>query len=45
MFPGMQQFIMYFADSGRKMGTRCNIHSALVEEMAELLGKENVVVK
>lgn len=45
MFPGTQKFIVYYADSGRKVGRSCLIHQALVDEMKELLGNENVVVQ
>ena len=45
MFPGTQQFILYFADTKKKLGTHCVIHEALIKEMKELLGDENVAVK
>ena len=45
MFPGTEPMVVYFEDSRKKMGARCVIHPALVEELQELLGPENVVVK
>ena len=45
MFPGRQQMIVYCAAEKKRMGCRCLIHQALVDELKELLGGENVVVK
>ncbi|MEI3100571.1 MAG: OB-fold nucleic acid binding domain-containing protein [Oscillospiraceae bacterium] len=45
MFPGRQQMILYCAAEKKRMGCRCLIHEGLVEELKELLGGENVVVK
>ena len=45
MFPGRQQLIVYCAAEKKRMGCRCLIHEALVEELKELLGSENIVVK
>ncbi|MGI6014009.1 MAG: DNA polymerase III subunit alpha [Oscillospiraceae bacterium] len=45
MFPGHEQIILYFADTKKRLGGHCVIHEALVEELEELLGTENVVVK
>ncbi len=45
MFPGRQQMIIYIADEKKKIGTRCVIHPALIDELIEMLGEENVVVK
>ena len=45
MFPGTQQMIIYCEAEKKRMGTNCLIHEALVEELKELLGEENVVVK
>lgn len=45
MFPGQQQMIVYCQAEKKRMGCRCLIHEALVEELRELLGEENVVVK
>ena len=44
-FPGESQAILYFEDCKKRVGTRCMIHPALVEDLKERLGEENVVVK
>ena len=45
MFPGKSPVKMRMADTGKLLGTQCMIHDALVQEMKEVLGEENVVVK
>ena len=45
MFPGVEPMVVYFEDTKRRLGARCIIHPALVQELQELLGPENVVVK
>jgi DNA polymerase-3 subunit alpha len=45
MFPGDQQMIIYCEAEKKRIGARCLIHPALVAELEERLGKENVVVK
>jgi len=45
MFPGTEPMVLYFADTGKKLGAHCVIHEALVEELKEMLGDSNVVVK
>jgi DNA polymerase-3 subunit alpha len=45
MFPGDEQMIVYFDDTKKKRGTRCVIHEALVKELEEMFGRENVVLK
>ena len=45
MFPGTEPLVVYFADTKKRLGARCIIHPALVEELKEMLGEENVVVK
>jgi DNA polymerase-3 subunit alpha len=45
MFPGTQQLILYCEKEKKRIGARCLIHEALVDELTERLGKENVVVK
>ncbi len=44
-FPGRAQAILYFEDCKKRVGTYCQIHPALVEDLKERLGEENVVVK
>ncbi|MCI2105716.1 MAG: DNA polymerase III subunit alpha [Intestinimonas sp.] len=45
MFPGSQRAIVYFSDTKKRLATPCVIHPALVSEMKDLLGEENVVIK
>ncbi len=45
MFPGSEPMVVYFADTKRRVGARCVIHPALTEELREMLGAENVVIK
>ena len=45
MFPGSDQMVIYFEDTKKRMGANCIIHEALVTELCEILGDENVVVK
>ena len=45
MFPGTRQMIIYCEKEQKRMGANCLIHEGLVEELKELLGEENVVVK
>ena len=44
MFPGTESMVVYFEDTKKRVGARCVIHPALVEEFSELLGPENVKV-
>lgn len=45
MFPGTEKLVLYFADSGKRMAASCLIHEALLAELQELCGNENVVLK
>ena len=45
MFPGEDTAIVYLEDSRRRLRTQCLIHEALLAELREVLGKENVVLK
>ena len=45
LFPGEQPVVLYLADSKRRLGARCLLHPALLQELKELLGEANVVVK
>ena len=44
-FPGDSQAILYFEDCKKRVGTRCQLHPALLEDLKERLGAENVVLK
>lgn len=45
MFPGNDKMIAYFDDTKKKLGASCMLHPALITELSEILGKENVVFK
>ena len=45
MFPGTEKVIFYFAENGRKRRGLCLQHPALIRELEELLGPENVVLR
>ena len=45
MFPGEQQLVVFFEDTRRRVGAKCLIHPALVQELQEMVGEENVVIK
>jgi len=44
-FPGENPVILYFEDCKKRVGTRCKIHPALVEDLKERMGEKNVVVQ
>ncbi len=45
MFPGDSTAVVYFADTKVRRGTRCALDSRMLEELKNVLGQENVVVK
>lgn len=45
MFPGEEQIILYFEDCKKRVGTRGQLHPALIEDLTQRLGSENVVLK
>ena len=45
MFPGTEQMKIRCEDTGKLLGTPCLVHDALVQELIELLGQENVAVR
>ena len=45
MFPGEHQAVLYFADTGVRRGTRCTLAEVMVEELKNVLGNGNVVLK
>ena len=45
MFPGDSTTVVYFADTRQRRGTRCALDSRMLEELKNLLGEENVVIK
>ena len=44
-FPGESPVVLYFADCKKRVGSRCQIHPALLEDLRERLGEDNVVLK
>ena len=44
MFPGEDRLILYFTDTQKRLGANCVIHPALVEELEQLAGADNVKV-
>ena len=45
MFEGNDTMVQYFADIKKQRSCSCLIHEAMVKELREMLGEENVVVK
>jgi len=45
MFPGGTPAKLVFSDTGKRMGTTCLLGKSLVDELTEVLGKENVIVQ
>ncbi|MBR2667162.1 MAG: DNA polymerase III subunit alpha [Oscillospiraceae bacterium] len=45
MFPGRDQMVCYFEDTQKRVGAPCVIHPALLRELREMLGEDNVVAK
>ena len=45
MFPGDEKAIIYFSDTEQRKAASCVLHTALVQELKEKLGEENVVLK
>ncbi|MBQ7341198.1 MAG: DNA polymerase III subunit alpha [Oscillospiraceae bacterium] len=45
MFPGDSQVVVYFADTKQRRGAKCALDTRLINELTDLLGQGNVVVK
>jgi DNA polymerase-3 subunit alpha len=45
MFPGRARMVIHFCDTNKSVGAACVIHDALVNELREMLGEENIVVR
>ena len=45
MFPGANNVVLYFADTGVRRGTQCQLAEKMLSELKNLLGTENVVIK
>ncbi len=45
MFPGDNPAILFFADTRARRGTRCGLRSNMIDELKNVLGEANVVLK
>ena len=45
MFPGENPVTVYFADTGKRRGSRCALYRTMLKELTAVLGEQNVVVK
>jgi DNA polymerase-3 subunit alpha len=45
MFPGDNHAVVYFADTKQRRGTRCALHPSMLQELKNVLGETNVVLK
>ena len=45
MFPGENQAVLYFADTKLRLGTRCQLAQSMLDELKNVLGEGNVVLK
>ena len=45
MFPGESSVVVYFTDTKVRRGTRCALDTRLLQELENVLGKDNVVLK
>ena len=45
MFPGNNTVVVYFADTGVRRGSSCSLYRTMLQELKNVLGEENVVLK
>ena len=45
MFPGDSTAVLYFADTKQRRGTRCAFMDSMLDELKNVLGEANVVLK
>ena len=45
MFPGDSSVVLYFADTKCRRGTRAALADSMLQELENVLGQENVVLK
>ena len=45
MFPGESQVVVYFADTKQRRGTKCKLEKLMLQELCNVLGDDNVVLK
>ena len=44
-FPGESAVVLYFEDCKKRVGSYCELHPTLLEDLRQRLGEENVIVK
>ena len=45
MFPGTDPVVLFFADTRLRRGTRCGLQQLMLDELKNVLGEGNVVLK
>ncbi len=45
MFPGNDKVVLFFSDTRIRRGTQCKLDLSMIQELENILGKENVVLK
>ena len=45
MFPGDSAVVVFFADSRKRQGARCLLRNSMIDELKNVLGEANVVLK
>ena len=45
MFPGENPVVVYFADTGKRRGSRCSLYKTMLAELKDILKEENVIIK
>lgn len=45
MFPGDSTVVVFFADSRKRQGARCLLRNSMIDELKNVLGEANVVLK
>jgi len=45
MFPGSGQVVLFFADTRQRRGTMASFDSRMIQELVNVLGQDNVVLK
>ena len=45
MFPGKSPVILFYADTRARCQTYCDLQEDLLQELREILGEQNVVIK
>ena len=45
MFPGSDQMVIWCEREQKRIGAKCQLHEVLLDELREVFGEDNVVVK